>query len=1794
MLREMSKIRNLLGGTILIFLLVSAVTVVLILAQQTQSGPDLHVRVVKFEPGEYLSTPAPTNITIRFSRRMVPDDSLNILLADGPIEIEPPLDGLGRWIDNDLFAFYPGTPFRPSTEYSIRVISSKTYLYGNRIDEPRTFKIRTPAIAVTNFWTEITNVPKPQSGSRLIIHLTFYYPVDPIELQRHISSPLIDKIKLKIQETAPSAQMTLISEPFRTQEVNGNFEFVVTKGLNCVDGQIPLQGDYRRTFAIPKPAPIVVQNVRSRGAGPNSHIVIQLSQSAALSEIEDYITITPKIDFIVNQNYNQIDLIGNFKPRETYTIEIKKGLHSMAGQELERDYSGKVMIEDLPPRITFSDNGLFMSKKGGQLLAVETVNIDKITVEIEQIFPNNIVYFLSGSGGRYYGAGNLGRRIFSKDYNLTSEPNEPLTSTIDLGNIVGDTLRGVYSVAVRQKDRRWTYDQRQVMISDMGIMARLSDNYLMVWVNSLSDVKPIGGADVTLISRNNQTMLEGKTDSHGIAIFEDIAEKTKGFEPFVITISKNGDLSFLNFSDCLISTSDFDVSGRPYLTRGYESFLYSDRGVYRPGETIHLVSVLRGVGGATPQEFPYNVKITDPEGRDFKEYKLTTKDQGISALDIDLPDFAKTGGYAITAKIGDDVIGSYNFQVEDFMPDRIKTTIATDRDSYNGGDSVIIDVNGVYLFGPPCAGNDVNGHITLDPGFFQPKGYSEYSFTDPAVKFTPIQVDLSADKLDDKGNHTYTYQISDNLRPPSALRMTVSATVREDGGRAVSAYKSVQVNPYPVYFGIRQDFEGYAKSGKPATFAVVAVDGAGQPATVDSGWVKFYRTIYQNIIQRDQYGIYRYVSEEKDEIIDSTMVSFSGKPVSVTFTPGDYGAYRVRAGKGRGDHSATVSFYAPGWGYSPWSMAHPDRIELTLDQKVYKSGDKAKLLVKAPFEGKLLLTLEKDKVLDFKTYDLDSNSAEITIPIKAEYAPNIYVTATLLKSTTSLERLSPARAFGIAPIVVDNSKMNLDISIDAPELMKPRQKLDLTVKTNLAKGTKLTVAAVDIGILQLTDFKTPDPFDFFYGKKRPGLNPYDIYSLVYPDIKMAESNLSPGGSSYEAARKRHLNPISARRVKPVALWSGIVTVDAAGTAHVSFDVPQFNGKLLMMAVGFNGDKVGSASKEVTVRDKIIIQESLPRFMTGGDMIRTGVVLFNNTGEDNDFDVAINIDGPARITSKKTVQIHIPNNGKKTADFTIKADDKPGKVTFNITASGGGEQALETVELANRPGQPILTKHGSGAIKSGTSAHIDMPTDWLEGTAEYSLKISSMPTVRLSGSIQYLLTYPYGCMEQTISKLFPLLYFNDLAKFIRPEIFGGKGQDYFIAEGIAKLATMQMPNGSFMFWQGRPEENPWASVWATHFLVEARKVGYQVSDDVYDKAIDNMDRMAKDNTLGDSKQVLRIYAAYVLAKAGKLDKSVINNLKLLNLEVVPAWSRFQLAGAIAMTSGTQDALWLMPAEIHPLKYEPETGGYFDSEIRGNSILLDVLSDVAPDNPAIPELVKEITEDMYIGEWYTTQSNAFALLALGRYFHTQEKPDYTGTVVVDGKKLKTFGTENVTINDPGLGGKDIEIAVNGVGTCYYWWQAGGVSSNRAVREFDDRLVVRRQYLDAGGNPISLDSLHLGDQIVSKITIEARDKTLDNVVINDLLPTGLEIENPRLATTGRLAWLPQNGSAPTYMDIRDDRMLLFVDGLQPGNRFVYYYSLRVISRGDFFVPPVAAECMYDPLIASTASSGQMMVGK
>ncbi|MBI5267541.1 MAG: hypothetical protein HY851_09950, partial [candidate division Zixibacteria bacterium] len=1247
--------------------------------------------------------------------------------------------------------------------------------------------------------------------------------------------------------------------------------------------------------------------------------------------------------------------------------------------------------------------------------------------------------------------------------------------------------------------------------------------------------------------------------------------------------------------ETLLPISDFDVSGRPYLSSGYEAFIYSDRGVYRPGDTVHFVSVVRGIEASVPPVFPYFLTIYDNRGRKFTSTRMTTERGAVGAYDFDIPDFAATGKYSVIAEIGENLqIGRAEFLIEDFMPDRIKVTVRTPAAEYQSGQRLSVGVDAKYLFGPPAAFNQVSGHLTIEPMDFAPAGWTQYTFSDPNRTFAKMEIDLRDTLLDDTGGHKYTYDIPGKLQAPSALKALIAATVSEQGGRGVSGYSEVKIHPYHRYIGIRRNVEGWAKINEPVQASIVALSPDNKAASVPRYDVRFFRIVYNTVLKRDGLGMYRYQSERKEQLIDSARVELTGEPVTVSFTPHDYGRYEIVARDAEGGHRSAVSFYATGWGFAPWAMTNPDRIELQLDKKTYVVGDKAMLQVRAPFGGKLLLTVEKGKVLEMISRDIPDNTAQIEIPVRKEYFPNAYVTAAILRPANALEPNMPARAFGMCPIALSLDSKKITLSLDAPSSIRPASSLTVKLATGLRKESMVTLAAVDAGILQLTDFSAPDPLTFFYGKKQPGLKPYDLYSFLYPVAKQSSSHLGAGDKMFAASRRRHLNPINSKRVKPVALWSGLVKTDAFGQALVTFSVPEFNGKLVLMAVGVQNEFFGAATKDVTVRDNIVLQESFPRFVSPNDVFEGLITVFNNTGVQADVSVTATADGPVEFVTPATKSVSVEANREASVVFKIKAGLAPGNIKFHISASTDNDKSSLTIDLPNRPAIPLLTQRGSGIVTKGSPAEYAFPADWLPGTGQFVLKTSSLPAVSFASQVQYLLSYPYGCVEQTTSRLFPLLYFNDLVKVADPSLFGGRAPDYFIAEGILKLNSMFLPDKSFAYWPGTNQSNNWSTIYASHFLTEASKAGYYVDKKFLKQVNDHLEDMAAGKGVNNLTDVHRIYAAYVLAQAGRIEQRVVTYLKHVDPAPLPAFSRYQLAGALALSGSTAEAGKLVPIDVQPNLFEPETGGDFNSSVRTDAILLETMLAIDPNGPSTDIVAKSLMERARAGQWYTTQDNAFALMALGKYFKHKSRFGYTGSIRIEGDRTYAIDSTGFSLTRKDLAGRRVTVSVNsGDGTCFYYWQASGVPANHAAPEFDHGMTVRREFLDEDARTVDLKNVKLGSRVVCVITAESTSKFLQNVVINDLLPAGFEIENPRLKTTPRLSWIPNQGHAIDYQDIRDDRLLIFTN-LYPNDKVKYHYSLRAISAGVFRVPPVAAECMYNPLIASSASSGTVLISR
>ncbi|NQT53722.1 alpha-2-macroglobulin family protein [bacterium] len=1226
---------------------------------------------------------------------------------------------------------------------------------------------------------------------------------------------------------------------------------------------------------------------------------------------------------------------------------------------------------------------------------------------------------------------------------------------------------------------------------------------------------------------------------------------------------------------------------------------------------MHLRAIVRGPGMKAPEPFPVQIRIERPDGRRFKTFTTTLSRWGTAEVDVPLPEWARLGRYRAEVHLpqGKERLGTEVFRVEEFMPDRMKVEATADERRYGPGDTLQVTVKARHLFGAPAAGRKVSVRCVLQSADFELDDAKNFRFADSGKEFEPITEDLGHAMLDGDGKATFAFHVPTKLAPPSGLFARFVATVHEVGGRAVSTSLVRDVDAYPHYIGIARERDGAVEPRKSERFLVKAVRPDGSPAPVAQPLeATLYRVVWNTILRRDRNGRYRYLSEREERPAGEATVAVQNGAGTVAFTPPAAGLYRLRVAEQATGVSADLTFHCSGTGYVPWAREKPERLELVPDKKSYAPGETARVLIKAPFAGQALVTIEGDRVHLARTVTLEKNTGEFTFTMQAAYGPNVYCTAAVVRRVRPGAKWAPHRAFGSVPIVLDSAPQRLTVEVGSPKETRPGGPLRVAVKVRDAAGNgtpaEITLAAVDEGICQLIRFETPDPWSFFYGKRGLDVRSADVYALLMPEVakRKVGGQAAPGGGGPGEDERRRLNPIRAERVKTIALWQGAVETGPDGTAEVVLDVPHFNGQLRLMAVATGTSHFGSAEQPVVVKQPLLIRTTFPRFLSPGDDFSVPVAVFNNTKQSGDVKLTITGSDGVEFSPNGKQSVRVAAGKEGTVVFNVHASAVPGVMKLQVSAVLGDETATEDVEIAVRPPATLRFASGSGAVPAGQTAHFDVPGGWVEGTAKYSLTFTSLPGIKLGNSLRYVLHYPYGCVEQTTSSAMPLLYLGDVAALAEPDVFGGDSIEPYVQAGIDRVLSMQVHTGGFGYWPGDYTTYPWGSAYATHFLVEARKAGYAVYKDNLDAALAYLDTYLKEEE--DDKHTLPVkaYACMVLALGGRPNRSWAQRL-FEDRSALPPYSRCHLAAALALTKQPGLAKTLIGSVPVPDGTGPaDTGGLLHSSTRETAILLSVFADVAPDHPNIPELLRRLEKAMDNGRWRSTQENAFALMALGKYLrHKNEKDvDFLAEASVDGKHLTRF-TQNdrVRLAPENLGGRTVNVKVTGKGTLYYYWTAEGVPTSGKMPEFDNGLTIRRTLRSRDGRELNAAAIPHGEVVVIDLAVRA-NHTVENVAISDLLPAGFEIENPRLATAETVRTdgdgkdkkpMRKNLLSPDRVEMRDDRLLLFTT-VGSSKTYHYRYVVRAVTQGTFALPPVSASCMYDPGIASAHGAGHIQV--
>jgi uncharacterized repeat protein (TIGR01451 family) len=1201
--------------------------------------------------------------------------------------------------------------------------------------------------------------------------------------------------------------------------------------------------------------------------------------------------------------------------------------------------------------------------------------------------------------------------------------------------------------------------------------------------------------------------------------------------------------------------------------------------MYRPGEKINTSVIIRDQQWKSPGEIPVKMKWLLPNGQELKTIKKTLNDEGSLEAALELSPAAITGSYSLEVYTTNDVLlTTKSFLIEEFMPDRIKVTTSLDKPFLKPKDEANLKINAVNFFGPPAADRNYEVEVQVKKKYFLPKKYSHYDF-DLSNQNLSFEKTTRTGKTDNEGNASESFEIPEVYKNCGTLQLHLYTTVFDESGRPVNQSTTSQIFTQDVFYGLGFDDNYYCPLNQPVHFPLLALDKNEKPVSAQ-GHIQVIKHEYKTVLSRaSEY--FRYESQRTDVTVADLTMNISGENTVYNFIPKSPGDYEVRLSAPGVNAYVVRSFYSyGGWGYntnSSFEVNNEGNIDIELDKAKYNVGETAKVLFKAPFNGKILVTLESDKVIEHFYVQTDKRTATASLQLKAEYLPNAYIAATLIKPHEETD-LPLTVAHGYAPVIVEEKSRKIGVQILAQKSVRSRSHQKVTVKA--APNSKVTLAAVDEGILQITGFKTPDPYEFFYQKRALGVNSFDLYPLLFPEIA---TPLSSTGGDASAMAKR-VNPIQNKRVKLLTYWSGIAEANGSGEAKFEFDIPQFSGEVRLMAVSYKENSFGSGEEHMTVADPLVVVTSLPRFVSPRDTIDVPVTISNTTASATSVSATVRAEGPVQFIGdlSQSVKVNAKSEGKVV--FRLVANGAPDAAKVTVDVAGAGEKFQDVTDITVRPAASLQKAFGAGSIEGGASKPIELgDARYVASTQDYKLTLSRSPMIQFADHLSYLVQYPYGCTEQTVSAAFPQLYFNDLSGLMSPAI--AKTANFHVNEAIRKIKMRQLYNGGLTLWDGEGSECWWASVYAAHFLIEAKKAGFEVGDGTLDKLLEYLQAKLRNKEMvtwyynrGLNKKVAPHevgYSLYVLALAGKPQASTMNYYKA-NPQLLTLDCRYLLSAAYALSGDKGKFKEMLPSTFAGEISDKETGGSFASPVRDEAIALNVLVEADPQNQQIPIMAKHISESIKRETYLSTQERAFAFVALGKVNKQNAGSTVTAQVKVNGKVVADFKGASIKLTRKQLGNSKVEISTQGSGKLYYFYENEGVTADGSYKQEDSYLRVRKQFYDRFGRPLSTTTFKQNDLIVVGITIEnTYNKAIDNVVITDMLPAGFEIENPRLKEVPGMDWI-KNESTPTAADYRDDRVNLFTNMYYGGVQH-YYYAVRAVSPGTYVMGPVMADAMY-----------------
>ncbi len=1340
-----------------------------------------------------------------------------------------------------------------------------------------------------------------------------------------------------------------------------------------------------------------------------------------------------------------------------------------------------------------------------------------------------------------------------------------------------------------------------VLASNLGVIVKgNSDKKLWVAVNDILTTQSVRDAEVKAYNYQLQVIGSAKTDGDGFATLE-----LKG-KPFVVTAEAGQQKAYLRVPDGEEkSTSRFDTGGKT-TERGLKGFIYGERGVWRPGDTLHVSFIVEDRTKKLPENHPVTMELYNPQGQFYTKMVSTMGENGFYVFNIPTNQDDPTGVWSLYIKVGGATFHK-SMRIETVKPNRLKVIldIPGERMDASGG-SVHAKLSSHWLTGATARGLKATVEMSLTSVKTTFKGFDHYIFENPITQFSTEQTQVFDGRLDDTGNVTIDIDIPQTKSAPGMLQASIVSRVFEPGGDVSTFVQSMPVSPFDTYVGINfnqkdgywyQDFD----TDEDHTFDIVTVDANGKTVNRQNLDYRVYKLNWSWWWQKNNESLESYINNNSVHPVVSKTLNTSGGKTTVKFRIDypEWGRYLVYVKDKESGHATGRIIYVDWPAYRGRSNKNDPTaatmLAFSTDKQNYQAGEQATVIIPSAAPGKALVALETGTtVLKREWVDVGSTDTKYTFDITEDMAPNFYVHVTLLQPHAQTINNSPIRMYGVVPVFVDNPASKLEPQIEMSDALRPEEEFTIKIREKSGKKMTYTLAIVDDGLLDLTGFKTPNPWNEFYAREALGIQTWDMYDYVIGAYGNAFSAmLSIGGDEDTKPMNKKAN-----RFKPVVKFIGPITLEKGKVQSHKVKLPMYVGSVRTMVVAGYENAYGKAEKTVTVKNPVMILPTLPRVVSAGEKIVLPVNVF--AMENNVKDVKVKVETSAGLMKlsggdSKTVKFSAP--GDDMAYFELNVGSSTGIEKVKVSATGGGFTATETIEIDVRNPNPPMITNIDKLLRASEEAEFSYDLIDHSDKNWVKMELSRIPSIDLNRRFDYLENYMHHCTEQLTSKGFPLLYAED---FRNMTDFEKETTKKNIKEAIRLLYGRQLNNGGFVYWPGSNTAEDWISSYAGHFLLEARNKGYDVNQSVINKWIAYQKKMAQNWTYeyyqtsrysyyqNDLQQAYRLYT---LALAGSPELGAMNRLKeIKNLSPQAAW---RLAAAYAIDGKKNAANELIFNVKTTIENYSLSNATYGSSYRDEAMILETMVLMGDLQKAF-EQAKKVSKNLSSEYYFSTQTTAYALLAMGKLAAKVEKGMIEADWTLNGKKQAEIRTAKPVhqVNIPAnvLSGK-VKLKNVSNGDLFISFTSKSQPVNDTLPEVSNNIKLDVSYTDLNGNPVNISQIPQGSDFVAivKVSNISGNNNYTDLALTHIIPSGWEIFNERM-----MEGVGTKSEAPyTYRDIRDDRVLTYFD-LSRASAKVFKIRLQAAYRGEFVLPAVQCEAMYDTQVQARTRSGMTKVSQ